>query len=281
MVVLIVVAVVVVAGSLVMAFLWYNMTSGLMTYIPAKPVVVMAASCPTNTGADLQVAESYPAVSPAKYKINVQVGTVFGTAQPAPTAPGTPALIDVNGASYVVTWQNPGGSGNLSMGDHLTLRYPTGANAPRNDTQMTFYLLWAADGSIITQASFMLSSYLPGTKPSVVTNLTQTSGGVTFLLTCVLPTELPSSFKVNIQNATNLATGTAQPLPTKSGYAVTVTVSGVAFTIAWDDNDGSGSLSPGDTLVVTYTAAAASHWNFLLIWAADGSVLPTNTSWQV
>ncbi len=280
-VVLVVVAVVIIAAALVAAFLYLNMASWLIDGGQFKPTVTMAANCPTNTSADLEVADSYPSGSPDHYKLTLQVGSVFGAAQPAPTTSGTPARINVSGADYVVTWQNPGGSGNLSLGDHFLLRYPTGAGAPAAGTQMYFYLVWAADGAIITQVAFMVPSYLPGTKPSVVIHMTQGPGEVSLLLTCVLPTEPPADFKVNLQNATNQDVGTAAAMPTTDGGRVQVTVSGVVFTVAWHDNDGSGSVSPGDTFVVRYTAAVGTHWNFLLIWAADGSVLPTNTSWVV
>ncbi len=117
-------------------------------------------------------------------------------------------------------------------------------------------------------------------KPAVTLTVTKITGGVSILVAGIVPSTNPSNFKVNIENATDLATGTPVAMPTVSGTSVQVVVSGVTFTIRWNNIGGSGVVSQGDTFVVTYTAAAGTSWYFLLIWAGDGSVLPTGTGWQ-
>jgi hypothetical protein len=116
-------------------------------------------------------------------------------------------------------------------------------------------------------------------KPTVVLAVAKITGGVTILVAGIQPASSPSSFEGNIQNASNMATGAAVPMPTVSGTSVSVSVSAVNFTITWNNVGGSGQVSQGDYFVVTYTAAVGTQWTFLLIWAYDGSVLPTNATW--
>ncbi len=278
--VVVVVVVAVVAAILIIAAIFIYLSTPLIDgFGPGRPTVALSALCGSNTSIDILVSESYPAVSPTKYIINMEVGSDFGIAQPAPATRGGSVTIDVSGGLYPVTWLSPGVSGNVSTGDHFIIPYPTGAHAPPSGAEITFYLIWAADGAIVTQVSFTVATVVPGTKPEVITSMVKIPDGVSFSATCVRPAEPPTDFKVNIQNGTSLELGTPVAMPTTDGGSVQVTVSGVRFAITWHDLDGSGSLSPGDTLVVTYTAAVSTHWTLLLIWAADGSVLPTNTSW--
>ncbi len=152
---LIVVAVVVVALVVAATFYVY-LFSGIRTGLSpsTRPTVALAVSSSTTAGVDLQVSESNPAVALTSYKVNLEVGGIFGSAGPAPYTPGTSTTLDVNGTPYKITWQNPGGSGTLSQGDHFLLEYPGGTDAPPSGTQMTFYLVWSADGAIVAQASF-------------------------------------------------------------------------------------------------------------------------------
>ncbi len=129
----------------------------------------------------------------------------------------------------------------------------------------------------------MVSGLIGGTstttKPTVTLTVNKITGGVSILVAGIQPASPPANFKVNIQNGTNQDLGTAILMPAKSGNTVTVIVDTVTFTIKWQNTGGSGQVSQGDTFVVTYSAASGTHWNFLLIWAADGSVLPTNSNW--
>ena len=131
----------------------------------------------------------------------------------------------------------------------------------------------------------MVSGLIGGTnttsKPTVTLTVSKITGGVSILVAGIQPSSPPANFKVNIQNATSLATGTAIAMPTTTGGSVSVTASTIVFTIVWQNTGGSGQVSQGDNFVITYTAPAGTHWNFLLIWSADGSVLPTNSGWIV
>lgn len=153
--VVLIVVVVIVAAAITAAVLYVRMMNGFSTGMgPGKPVVTLAVAGSTATGTSLAVVSANPAVSPANYKVNLQVGTVFGSAGPAPLVAGTSTSIVVSGAIYTVTWSNPGGSGDLTRGDGFAVTYPTGADAPPGGTQMSFYLIWASDGITVTQVSF-------------------------------------------------------------------------------------------------------------------------------
>ncbi len=118
----------------------------------------------------------------------------------------------------------------------------------------------------------------PLSKPTVTLTVNKITGGVSILVAGIQPATPPPDLKVNIQNFTSSEAGSAMPMPTASGTSVRVSVSGVSFTIEWNNPGGSGVLSQGDTFVVTYAAAVGTRWAFLLIWT-DGSVLATNTNW--
>lgn len=120
----------------------------------------------------------------------------------------------------------------------------------------------------------------PGAKPVITLTVTRIAGGVSILVAGIQPATSPSNIKVNIQNATSLATGLAMAMPTTSGSSVVVSVSGVWFTITWINVGGSGEISQGDSFMVTYSAAVGTQWSFLLIWALDGSIIPVNAQWQ-
>ena len=129
----------------------------------------------------------------------------------------------------------------------------------------------------------------PTGKPTVTLTVTKITVGVSILVAGIEPPVAPSNFKVNIQNTTSSAVGTAVPAPTSAGGSASptctapscaqVSVSGVTFSIVWNNPGGSGMVSQGDTFVIIYSAAAGTQWAFLLIWA-DGSVLPINATWQ-
>ncbi len=133
---------------------------------------------------------------------------------------------------------------------------------------------------LYVMVSGLIGNGPPITKPTVTLTVTKITGGVTILVAGIQPSVPPSDFKVNIMNATSLATGTPVAMPSASGSTVQVAVSGVTFTTRWNNVGGSGDVSQGDTFVVMYTAAVGTQWYFLLIWVADGSVLPTNAHWQ-
>ncbi len=160
---------------------------------------------------------------------------------------------------------------------------------PRGDTTLLVIALVvvvviavsAITAAVVYNLEFGHASSSPFiTKPTVVLTVTKITGGVSILVADIQPPPPPANFKVDIQNATSLTLGTAAPMPTTSGSSVEVTVSGVTFTIRWVNVSGSGVVSQGDTFVVTSSASVGTRWIFLLIWS-DGSVLPTNASWQV
>ena len=279
--IIVLVVVVVVGVPMIMTAVLYGMGYGRIGGPPgatAKPTVVLIATNSTISGAVILVVGVQPAISPLNYRVNLQVGGAYGAAQAAPATPGGSTGIIVGGGTYVIVWQNPGGSGMVSQGDHFVVTYPSGADAPPGGTGITFYLIWHTDGSVLTQVSFTVPT--PKAKPTITMTVTKITGGVSILVAGIQPPTSPTNFKVNIENMSNTAVGTAVPMPQQTGANVTVTVSGVTFTIMWNNVGGSGVVTQGDYFVVTYTAAVGTAWAFLLIWS-DGSVLPTNTTWQV
>ncbi len=171
-----------------------------------------------------------------------------------------------------------------------TLPYPPPATyfPPKKDNTVMLVVLVvviiviavALPAILYVMVSGLISTGPMTYKPTVTLTVAKITGGVSILVAGMQPSTPPSDFKVNIQNGTSLAAGSSVALPTASGSSAQVTVSGVTFTIRWNNVGGSGAVSQGDTFVVTYTAAVGTRWYFLLVWAGDGSVLPTNTNWQ-
>ncbi len=139
----------------------------------------------------------------------------------------------------------------------------------------------------------MVSGLIGGTsttsKPTVTLTVSKITGGVSILVAGIQPSSSPANFKLNIGNATT--SGSPQAAPTTAGGSACtvssatcayVTVGSYHFSITWQNPGGSGTVSQGDTFIITYSGLpSGSSWNFLLIWGADGSVLPTNSGWQV
>ncbi len=134
----------------------------------------------------------------------------------------------------------------------------------------------------------MVSGLIGGTsttsKPTVTLTVTKITNGVSVLVAGIQPAAAPSNFKVNIENVSSTTYGSPVPAPTTNGGTATVgPVTGITFTVTWNNPGGSKIVSQGDTFVITYGTTkpgSGSSWAFLLVWS-DGSVLPTNANWQV
>ncbi len=142
-----------VAITVVLAAVLYVMVSGLIggTTTTAKPTVSLTYSR-IPQGVDVLVGGISPPAATSNFKVNVEnVGTTtFGTAVLMPTTTGgniTVSLGAGNTAFYVV-WQNPGGSGQVSQGDHFVLHW-TGAGSYTTGTTFSFLLIWASDGATL------------------------------------------------------------------------------------------------------------------------------------
>ncbi len=251
---------------------------------PSNPVVWFAYPVPSGLSERVTIASVSRSVELQNYQVNLGVNGTVGSPQSLPTVGGPFNVLAVGNAYYRVNWTQTGmNTGLLVSGDSFEIvrTNATGAAffALPSATDFTFYLLWV-DGSLVSQVSFTYPATIAGTKPTVVLTLSKITGGVSILVAGIQPPAPPADFKVDIQNGTDLSTGTAQPMPTTTGSSVAVTVSGVTFAIKWQNTGGSGVLSQGDDFIIPYTAATGTHWAFLLIWAADGSVL-ANASWVV
>ncbi len=121
----------------------------------SKPSVSLTVT-PTVGGVDILVAGIQPTEPPSDFRVNLEdVSTAtYGTAAALPTVPyGNVGVVLGTGATQVVfsvQWQNPGGSGVVSQGDHLVI---TATGAYTSGTTYAFFLIWT-DGSILASVSW-------------------------------------------------------------------------------------------------------------------------------
>ena len=145
-----------VAITVVLAAVLYVMVSGLIggTTTSSKPAVTLTIS-KTSTGADILVAGIQPSAAPSNFKLNIEnvTSTTFGNAVNAPTAnAGVSSTITVGSTAFTVTWQNPGGSGTVSQGDHFVVTHTTGLYGSGT---FSFLLIWS-DGSTLPSINWQV-----------------------------------------------------------------------------------------------------------------------------
>ncbi len=121
----------------------------------AKPAVTLTVS-PTVSGEDILVAAIQPTAPPSDFRVNIEdvSAATYGTAAALPTMPyGNVGVVLGTGATQVVfslQWQNPGGSGVVSQGDHFVI---TATGAYTSGTTYAFFLIWT-DGSTLASVSW-------------------------------------------------------------------------------------------------------------------------------
>ena len=144
-----------VAITVVLAAVLYVMVSGLIggTNTTSKPTVSLTLSTKlsgASSGADILVAGITPTAQPSNFKVNVEnvSSSTFGTAVAAPTTTGGSGVtVTVGGQSFTIVWQNPGGSGQVSQGDHYLVTSSSVKNG--SGIRYAFLLIWS-DGSTLT-----------------------------------------------------------------------------------------------------------------------------------
>ncbi len=250
----------------------------------SNPVVWFAYPEASGLGERVTIASVSRSVGIQNYEVNLGVNGSVGSPRSMPTVGAPFNVLPIGNAYYRVNWTQTGANtGLLVSGDSFEVTHTnasgTAFSALPRPANFTFYLLWA-DGSLLSQVSFTVPAP-PSPRPSVVLTVSKITGGVSILVAGIQPPTPPSGLMVTIQNVTSRDFGLPVPMPTTSGSSVTVTVSFVTFTIKWQNTGGSGEVSQGDDFVITYGAPTGTAWAFLLIWAADGSVLPTNSQWVV
>ncbi len=144
-----------VAITVVLAAVLYVMVSGLIggTTTQSKPQITFTVSKITG-GVDILVAGAQPASTYTNFKVNFQVATSFGVAIALPASGVSSTAIAVGSNSFNVTWQNPGGSGNVVGGDHFIVKYV--GTAPSSGTSVSLLLIWAGDSSTIATATWQV-----------------------------------------------------------------------------------------------------------------------------
>ena len=148
-----------VAITVVLAAVLYVMVSGLIggQNPVSKPVITLQLNTKTATGADILVTGDQPASPPGNFKVNLEVVSTFGGATQLATPAGTATNVKVpatTGVTYTVTWQNPGGSGNVVGGDHFSIGYP-GTGGPSSGNSITLLLIWT-DGSTVASVTYQV-----------------------------------------------------------------------------------------------------------------------------
>jgi len=278
--IIVLIVVILVLLPIILAAALYAMVSGLIggPSPTTKPAVTLVLSSNTASGADILVAGAQPAASPTNFKVNLQVGYNVGVAQAIALPEGSQAAIFVGNATYLVAWINPGGSGQVSQGDHFVVTYPTGPGAPSSGTQVTFFLLWS-DGSLTSQVSFTV--YIP--QPVIALTLSSSSAtGADILVAGAQPAYPYTRFWVNLENVTGFVSGTPEPVA-PAGIPAFVSLEGNTYNVTWVNPSGTGQIVPGDHFLVEYPSGAAPAAGitlaFSLVWD-DGSTLATLT-WQV
>ncbi len=148
-----------VAITVVLAAVLYVMVSGLIggTTTTSRPAVTLTYSKLSN-GVDIQVAGIQPAAAPSNFKVNIQnvSASSFGTAVAMPiTTGGSGVSVALTGGpTFTIVWQNPGGSGQVSQGDHFIVTAP--ANTLKSGYSYQFILIWSADGSTLTTTTWQI-----------------------------------------------------------------------------------------------------------------------------
>lgn len=154
------------AGALVIVAILVLLVIGAVLSPPApglidgptvsKPAVTLAATKIAG-GADILVAGIQPTEPPGDFEVNMEdaTTTTFGTAVGVPTSPGGRVSVTVGSGvsltAFSIQWQNPGGSGRVSQGDHFVIE-ATGAYTP--GIMYSFVLIWR-DGSTLTSISWI------------------------------------------------------------------------------------------------------------------------------
>lgn len=126
----------------------------------------------------------------------------------------------------------------------------------------------------------MVSGLLTGpgpTKPIVVfTTATVSSGIARFTVAGASSGVASSSYRWTMQMDYSVP-----PSPQILGANVTATVNGLECWVTYRDISLTGTLKPGDEFQVSSAGGlpAGHTWTFILLWAADGSVIST-VEWQ-
>lgn len=149
-----VIVVVVVSGLLVGLAIAAAPPGGLITCVrcDGKPVVTMALNATSATGADILIASAQPLQPPSKFLLNLQVGSVFGSAKWLTNSSGAPLAIRVNASTYLLAWHDADSSRTVSPGDDVSVTYPTGAAPPAAGTSLVLYLIWSDGSTIVTRS---------------------------------------------------------------------------------------------------------------------------------
>ena len=145
-----------VAITVVLAAVLYVMVSGLIGNPGAgsKPTVSLTQSNKLTNGMDILVAGITPTAQQSNFKVNIQnvsAGT-YGAAVAAPTtAGGAGVTVTIGAQTFTVVWQNPGGSGQVSQGDHYVVT--STAIKAGSGIRYSFLLIWN-DGSTLTTSTW-------------------------------------------------------------------------------------------------------------------------------
>lgn len=152
--IIVIVVVLVIAIPTILAGVLYIMVSGLIGQQPtpgvSKPVVTFGPTSKLNNLSwSVIVAAAAPPRSSANYRLNVEVGTNYGTAV-AIGSSGQNVTIPGLSPTPGVRWTDVGGDGAVNGGDGFTIAFDA---PPAGGTALAFYLIWS-DGSVISSVTW-------------------------------------------------------------------------------------------------------------------------------
>jgi len=143
-----------VAITVVLAAVLYVMVSGLITPVGGNKPLITFSAVSQDGNATMIVAGASQSVAAANYRLNLQVGTVTGSAIAMPTTGGNSVNVVVSGTTYRIYWTDIGGELTVNAGDNFRVT-GNGIRLPAA-TAFTFHLLWS-DGSAIQTTTWTTS----------------------------------------------------------------------------------------------------------------------------
>ena len=232
----------------------------------AKPVVQFGAPSGTSSMFMVTVASVSRGVSTSSYRMNLVIGGVAGT----PVTVTMVMTLTVAGTMYMATFGDLTFDGQITRGDMFVVT-PAGTGSFQQTTH-ELQLLWS-DGSVVGSAT-----YTPGgggaptatfSSPQPITN------GFEASLASVSRTFPASSYELTLQEGANSSPAVAVTA------SMTFWVGADRYNGTWVDLGGEGSLTAGDSILVTHAGGLpqATNLTLHLWWAADGTEI-ASVNWS-
>lgn len=201
-----------------------------------------------------------PTRAGTKFKVNLMVNDTLGTAQSMPAMGGMVCSMDIGGATYRFEWIDVGSDGGVGAGDSFRITVTAGAFP--HGMGSSFYLIWAADGTVAASAGF---TWTPLSMPQVRLGPAGAVGPTVWRTEVfdAQPSLSPSNYRLGLTANGNVSGSV--PMPSTSGASVSLYAGGWTFAVRWNDTGGDGLVDFADSFVISLT---------------DGPALPSGTEIQ-